>query len=63
MTTGLASWVRCRHCNIEMTVIGPTVAPTHEYPGWSVDTMTFYTPNGQHYCPQHRGTSWAWWLR
>ena len=49
----LVSYVRCFHCNAEQSVIGPTVAPTFQYPGWVIDMNAFYTPSAAHFCPLH----------
>jgi hypothetical protein len=58
--TGIVSYIRCRVCKIEQTVIGPAAMATYEYPGWQVNLREFYKPSGDHYCPRHIPSE-SWW--
>lgn len=54
----LVTYMRCKTCGVEQTVIGPYAIATYQSPGWSISESEFYNPNGVHYCKAHRIKVW-----
>jgi len=49
--------IRCRVCADEILSHG-TSAWNDTPEGWSIDQLSFYNPNGHHYCPAHVREVW-----